>query len=111
MTTSNNSGLEPRGHAVLVKPYEPDFQSSIIAIPDSYGDRNKMAENRAIIVAVGNAAWDEEPEHRAVPGDKVLITRYAGVMARGPADGEIYRLINDRDVYCRITSEENPNVR
>lgn len=101
----NNSGLEPRGHAILVEPYEPDFQSSIIAIPDSYGDRSKMAENRAIVIGVGNAAWDEEPEPRAVIGDKVLITRYAGVMARGPEDGKIYRLINDRDVYCRITSE------
>jgi len=107
MTIKNSSGLEPRGHAVLVKPYEPDFQSSIIAIPDSYGDKSKMAENRVIVIALGVTAWDDEPEPRALPGDKVMVTRYSGVMVRGPLDGEIYRLINDSDVYCRIVEEKS----
>jgi len=27
-------------------------------------------------------------------------------MAKGPADGIIYRLVNDRDIFCAITHEE-----
>jgi hypothetical protein len=26
-------------------------------------------------------------------------------MAKGPADGEMYRLVNDRDIFCAITHE------
>lgn len=102
---SNTSGLEPRGIAVLVKPYEPEFKNTMIVIPETVGDRAKMVENRAIVVEVGPEAWADEKEPRAKTGDKVVITRYAGVMAIGPLDNQIYRLVNDRDIFCRITAE------
>lgn len=101
----NTSGLEPRGVAVLIRPYEPEFQATMIIIPETAGDRSKMIENRAVVIEVGPEAWAGEKEPRAKVGDKVIVTRYAGVMTIGPLDNQVYRLINDRDIFCRITAE------
>ena len=101
----NPSGLEPRGVAVLIKTYEPERRGAQIVIPDSVQGRMAMVDNRAIVVAVGPSAWHDEPVPRAAVGDKVLVTKFAGFMAKGPADGEMYRLVNDRDIFCAITHE------
>lgn len=104
---NNPSGLQPRGRAVLVKTYEPAVHSSVIAIPDSAKDRLQMVEQRATVLDIGPSAWHDEPSPRAQVGDKVIFTKFAGYMAIGPADGETYRLINDRDIFAVITSEGN----
>jgi co-chaperonin GroES (HSP10) len=77
----------------------------MIALPESVQGRMSMVDNRAIVVAVGENAWHDEPSPRAKVGDKVLVTKFAGFMAKGPADGEMYRLVNDRDIFCAITHE------
>lgn len=102
----NNSGLEPRGVAVLIKTYEPERRGGQIVIPDGVQSRLSMVDNRAVVVAVGPSAWHDEPVPRAAVGDKVLVTKFAGFMAKGPKDGEAYRLVNDRDIFCAITHEE-----
>lgn len=101
----NNSGLFPRGRAVLVKPYEAAKVSSIIALPDSVKEQTMLMEQRAVIVEVGAAAWHDEPEQRAKVGEHVLISRYAGHFAVGPLDKEQYRFVNDRDIFAVITPE------
>lgn len=102
---NNESGLKPLGRAVLVKPYEPERISSIIAMPDSVHDRLQMIEQRAVVIEVGANCWPDEPEPRAKPGDKVLVARFAGHMATGTRDGQQYRLINDRDIFAAIEVE------
>lgn len=102
---NNQSGLSPVGRAVLVEPYEPEIARGMIEIPDMIKERTTMVEQRAVVIAVGPTCWDDEPCARAVPGDKVLITKFAGYMAAGPADGRTYRLVNDRDIFCKITEE------
>lgn len=102
----NKSGLKPLGHAVLVEPYEPEKKKSIIELPDSVKERTVMVETRAVVIDVGPEAWIEEKAPRAQPGDLVLIAKFAGVMAQGTADGKRYRLVNDRDIFCRITEEK-----
>lgn len=102
----NQSGLEPRGVAVLIKGYEPERKGAQIVLPDSVQGRMSMVDNRAVVVAVGPSAWHDEPSPRAAVGDKVLVTKFAGFMAKGPKDGEMYRLVNDRDIFCAITYEE-----
>jgi co-chaperonin GroES (HSP10) len=106
----NPSGLEPLGHAVLVAPYEPEFKKSIIEIPLTVRMRTQMAETRAIIVAIGPEAWKDEGRPRARIGDKVMITRFAGAMLTGPKDDKIYRMINDRDIYARISGDAWPET-
>ena len=104
MKTENTSGLAPLGRAVLVKHYEPERKQGLIELPDIVKDRTQMVEQRALVIEVGPACWPDEPP-RAKPGDLVLISKMAGYMALGPADGERYRLINDRDIFARITKE------
>ena len=120
----NQSGLDPRGVAVLIKTYEPERKGAQIVIPDGVQGRLAMVDNRAVVVAIGPAAWKDEgywepflwffrrwvQKPRASVGEKVLVTKFAGFMAKGPKDGEQYRLINDRDLFCAITDEGGSNV-
>ena len=101
----NTSGLDPRGVAVLIQTYEPERKGALIEIPDSVKGRMDMVDSRAVVVAVGPQAWYDERQARALPGDKVLVTKYAGFMAKGPKDGKMYRLVNDRDIFCAIVDE------
>ena len=105
----NKSGLEPRGVAVLVKMYEPERKGAQIVIPDTVQGRMAMVDNRAVVIAIGPSAWHDEPSPRAAVGEKVLITKFAGYMAKGTADGEMYRVINDRDIFCAIVNEGDSN--
>lgn len=100
----NESGLSPRGRAVLVKHYQPEQKGSVIVLPDSVKQSQAQVEQRAIVVAVGPAAWPDEPP-RAEVGEKVLISKFAGYIAKGPADGELYALVNDRDIFAVIVEE------
>ena len=102
----NESGLKPLGVAVLIKGYEPERKNAAIMLPDNVKDRVAMVDNRAVVVEVGENAWHDEPTPRAKVGDRVLVTKFAGFMAKGPKDGEQYRLVNDRDIFCAITHEE-----
>ena len=98
----NPSGLKPVGRAVLVEPYEPEIKKSMLALPPSVKERTSMVETRAIILDIGPAAWEDESTPRAKIGDKVLISKFAGVMAVGIKDGKQYRIVNDRDIFCRL---------
>jgi len=101
----NESGLAPLGRAVLLEHYEPELKDSLIFIPDTVHDKSVLVEQRAVVVEVGPVCWPNEPP-RAKPGDKVLISKMSGYLAIGPADGKRYRLVNDQDVFARITHEE-----
>lgn len=102
----NESGLKPLGKAVLVKPYQPERKGGLIEIPANVQGRQAMIDHRAVVVEVGADAWSDEPCHRAGPGDRVLVAAFSGFQAQGPSDGQIYRLVNDRDIFCQITNEE-----
>jgi co-chaperonin GroES (HSP10) len=101
----NESGLKPLGRAVLVQPYTPERKAGLIVIPDEALGKDMMIEQRAIVVEVGPYAWHDEPEPRAKVGDKVIISKFAGYMAKGTADGKQYRFINDRDIFAAIVEE------
>jgi co-chaperonin GroES (HSP10) len=95
---------------VLIKTYEPERKGGLIEIPDNVQGRMAMVDNRAVVVAVGPSAWHDEPQPRAKVGDRVLVTKFAGFMAKGPRDGQTYRLVNDRDIFCAITHEGADHV-
>lgn len=104
--TMNQSGLEPLGRAVLLRMFAPEQKEGLIEIPDLVKERMSVIEQRAEVVAVGAECWADERELRAEPGDMVLVTKFAGYVTRGPADGGLYRLVNDRDIFCRILKEK-----
>ena len=107
----NESGLKPLGRAVLVEPYEPEFKRSLIEIPAHVRMNSSLADTRCIVVECGPHCWHDELSARAKPGDKVLVTKYAGFMANGTKDGKLYRLINDRDIFCCIVDETTVEER
>jgi hypothetical protein len=63
-----------------------------------------MKEMRATVLQLGEHCWHDEPA-RAGPGDHVLISRFCGAIVRGPRNGKLYRLINDRDIFCQIEGD------
>lgn len=101
----NNSGLRPLGVAVLIQPYEPERKGAMIEVPDFVQSKTAMVDNRAVVIAVGPNAWQDELCPRAKPGDKVLVTKFAGYMAKGPKDGQLYRFVNDRDIFAGIDDD------
>ncbi len=102
----NKSGLRPLGAAVLVKPYKPEQKQGMIVIPDSVQARDNMIEERAEIIAIGPKCWSSEGGNRANVGDKVLISAFSGYQAKG-SDGELYRFVNDRDIFALIEVQDN----
>ena len=105
--TQNESGLKPLGRAVLLQMYEPEKKRGLIEIPEQVKESAAVMENRATVLAIGAACWLDEPEPRCIVGDQVIITKLAGYVARGPADGKLYRMVNDRDIFCKITKERD----
>src|SRR5574337_1919391 len=96
----NTSGLKPCGRAVLVKPYKiEEFTAGGLLLPDTVRSKDQVAEQRAVMVEAGPTAWRDEPEPRAWPGDRILFSKWAGYQAIGPADGEVYRVVNDSDIF------------
>lgn len=102
----NESGLVPKGRAVLVKPLEVEKKNSLIELPPTVRGRMDMVETKVEVIAIGPECWKDETQPRAQVGDIVLITAFAGAMAAGPKDGKTYRLINDRDIYCGVEEEQ-----
>ncbi len=99
----NESGLKPLGRAVLVKPIELEELKTVkVIIPEDVRRGSATMEQRAIVVEVGGECWTDEKAPRAKPGDKVIVTKLAGYLAKGPKDGQLYRLVNDRDIFCRV---------
>ncbi len=101
----NTSGVSPLGRAVLVEYYEPERRNTTIIIPESVRKGETLVEQRATVVEIGPACWPDEPA-RAQVGDRVLIARMSGYALTGPADGKLYRIVNDRDIFARINHEE-----
>jgi co-chaperonin GroES (HSP10) len=103
----NLSGLKPLGRAVLVKPYlvEERTASGLILTRETV-QKDQMAEQRAVVVEIGPAAWESEKQPRAKVGDKILFSKWAGYQAVGTADDEVYRVVNDSDIFMGITEEK-----
>lgn len=101
----NKSGLRPLGRAVLIQPYVPERKASLIQLPDEILAKDLSIEMRAIVIQAGDRAWMDEGVPRAYPGDKVLVSKFAGAMAIGTADGVQYRFVNDKDIFAQIEVE------
>lgn len=99
---SNKSGLHPCGQAVLIEPYEPELKKSAIYIPPTAAERSQMVETRGIVVEIGISAWEDEEQDRAVVGQKVIFSKFTGMILQGPKDGKTYRMLNGRDIFCTL---------
>ena len=80
-----------------------------IVIPDSIADRAKAETTEGHVAALGPTAYashDGEPWCKV--GDKVLYPKYgANIRVKDPDTGIEYIMINDDDVLCIVTEEED----
>lgn len=102
---TNESGIEPLGHRVLLKPILTErVTEGGIVIPEVSAEKEDKAQIRAVVVAYGPTAWKAEglggvPWART--GEKVVIGKYAGVFLKGK-DGVNYRVVNDDELQAKI---------
>ena len=54
------------------------------------------------MVELGPECYPDE-KARCTPGDVVFVAKMSGFVAQGPRDGRMYRLVNDRDVFAKVT--------
>lgn len=115
----NPSGLRPVGHAVLLEPYEPDFDAAKrwgLIIPETQRNQSIMVEMRAKVIELGDMAYRKDFQSwiarlftpfrpRCRPGDKIMVQSYSGAIVVGTLDGKQYRLVNDEDVFVTIEEE------
>jgi len=103
----NASGVQPLDLRVIVQPDSVEkITSGGIILPQSKSEQDKYAMQKGTLVAVGENAWEEAASRSAsfrkpVPGDRVMIGKYAGVRITG-LDGGDYLLMNDEDVIGRL---------
>lgn len=103
-TTANESGLEPTGRAILCVPYMPELTNSLLVTPDQVMALELMREMRGTVIELGEDAY-KGASPRCKAGDNVLISKFSGVIVKGPLDGKIYRICNDEDVFCRLRGD------
>lgn len=93
----NKSGITPIGDRCIVHvpPLETKSAGGII-IPKN--KRKEAAQEAGILISIGETATmklDTYPE----PGDKVLITKYAGNTHKG-IDDKDYRIVSGDDILA-----------
>lgn len=99
----NETGLHPFGHAILIAPDESEL-SEIILLPEDQREKALMNTTIGTIVEIGPSAWMDEPVPRALPGAKVVFSKFSGAIVVGK-DGKPYRVVNSDDVYCGRESD------
>lgn len=104
---TNNSGFIPIDLRVLVLPDPVEDRSpGGIILPEQAKEKGKFETIKATLVAIGENAWEEAAGRSAafrkpLPGDRVIIAKYGGILLTGE-DGKDYRLMNDVDVIARL---------
>jgi len=103
---SNESGIYPVGHRVLVLPEQVEEKSEggIILHHGTNLAREEMAQIKATVVALGTTAYADQPSAWCKEKDRVVIGKYSGLLYDG-FDGKKYRIINDLDVVAVIEKE------
>lgn len=101
----NNSGISPKGHRLLVLPDEVETttKSGIVVTTATQEFREQLAQVDAVVVAMGNTCYSDQPEPWCKVGDRIVFGKYSGIIREGK-DGKKYRIINDLD--CVATIEE-----
>ena len=105
---SNQSGINPCGWRVLVKPQEIKevSESGIVLTTGSFKDREQMVNTTELVVAMGDQCYADEPAPWCKVGDKIIFAKYAGLLYLGK-DGNQYRMINDKDVTGTLDADVN----
>ena len=94
--------IVPAGHRVLVKIDEVEEKTNGgIFIPKTSQEQQEEAGIFGTLVAVGETAWkDFGGKAWAAVGDRVMIAKYGGFVAKEPGSSEKFRILNDEDIVA-----------
>jgi len=103
---SNESGINPVGWRVLIKPQEVKEMSEggIILTTEVSKNREQMGNTTGIVISMGDDCYADEPAPWCKVGDKVIFAKYAGLLYRGK-DGKQYRMVNDKDITGTLDAD------
>lgn len=103
---SNESGINPVGWRILIRPQEVKEVSKggIILTTEISKEREQMGNTTGIVVAMGDECFADEPKPWCSVGDKVIFAKYAGLLYKGK-DGVHYRMINDKDITGTLDAD------
>jgi len=106
---SNTSGLQPVEYKILIEPEDVEQKSAGgIVLIDKVTEREKMAQVRGKLTAIGGNAFEDWNGRAPIVGDSVYFAKYAGYIIKGD-DGKEYRLANDKDVSAIVIKKEEIN--
>lgn len=101
------AGIVPMEYKVLLKPdtVEETTEGGIV-LARSVVHNEQNAQVDATVIALGPMAFEDWPASARRPqaGDRVMFAKYAGIYTTG-ADGEQYRIVNDKDLLAFRTEE------
>jgi co-chaperonin GroES (HSP10) len=101
--SANTSGLVPCEYKILIDPEEVEQKSAGgIVLAPATTEKEKMAQVRGTLVAVGGNAFEDWLPPVPGVGDKIWYAKYAGYVIKG-IDGKEYRLANDKDCAAIVT--------
>ena len=104
----NTSGLSPVEYKILIEPEEVEQKSAggiVLAIATT--EKEKMAQVRGRLIAVGGNAFEDWNEPIPRVGDKVYYAKYAGKWIKDHRDGQEYLVVNDEDIVAKYEDVEN----
>jgi co-chaperonin GroES (HSP10) len=98
----NTSGMWPVEYKILILPEEvEEVSKGGIVLTTSTTERDKMAQVKGRLIAVGGNAFEDWKGRAPEVGDHLWFAKYAGYVVKG-ADGKDYRLCNDKDCSAII---------
>ena len=105
----NTSGLRALEYKVLLLPDSlEEVTAGGIILTDQKIEQDSWAQVKGTIVSIGGRAFDDwSGDERASlkPGARVYYSKYEGVLVHG-ADGEEYRLIQDKGIGAIVLNED-----
>jgi len=108
----NPTGIVPVEFKVLIKVnLLEDKTTGGLWIPETSLDRQQMAHDKGVLVAVSDMAFSDWRGQHPEVGDEVIFNRYAGSVIhfqRENGDREQFRLCNDKDI-CAIIQLVTPD--
>lgn len=107
-TGMNTSGIRPVDLNVLVRmdPVKEKTSGGVI-LPEAHADLAAQRDIEVTFIEAGKSCFkDWEAGCRPEPGDRVIISRHAGMEVKGRTDGQTYRILSDVDVRAIIKGDQ-----
>lgn len=104
--TTNESGITPVGHRILILPeqIETKTSSGIIVTSAATEKMEEMAQTFGVVIAMGETCYNDQPSAWCKVGDRVSFAKYSGLLNTGK-DEKKYRIVNDLDIVSIVDRE------